>query len=286
MADPLVCAIMLTRDRPAMAARAVAAFRAQTYANKRLFIYDNGEEGLSRAEADNFRDDQTYWHAFWNAHRGHLSIGTLRNEANRFCERSPDKTIRYDAQIIVHWDDDDVSHPSRIAEQVALLQASGKECVGYRECLFCKEKLKFSTEGGQLRNETVNVGEAWLYHNADPRRALGASLCYWRRVWEKRPFPDLPKTRNGTAEDTEWLKGVDSLGITALAEPVNYFDNCEMVGSTPWCGLAKTTEPRLICSIHAKNSTDYDPAGLVRNGSPNWKRVPEWDDYARKVCAL
>ena len=40
--EPLVCAILLTRDRPAMAARAVAAFRAQTYARKRLVMWDSG----------------------------------------------------------------------------------------------------------------------------------------------------------------------------------------------------------------------------------------------------
>ena len=43
-------------------------------------------------------------------------------------------------EILIHWDDDDYSHPNRIAEQVALLQSSGADAtVGFREMLFWRE---------------------------------------------------------------------------------------------------------------------------------------------------
>ena len=44
---------MLTRDRPEMAKRAVASFRAQTYGNKLLLIYDTSTVEIS----DNFPED-------------------------------------------------------------------------------------------------------------------------------------------------------------------------------------------------------------------------------------
>ncbi len=100
MNAPTVCAVMLANGRPEMVKRAVACWHNQNYAGeKRILIYNNN---------------------------GDKPICTLRNLAN----------AQTDADIIIHWDSDDWSHPNRIAEQVALLQASGAECVGYGQMLF------------------------------------------------------------------------------------------------------------------------------------------------------
>ncbi len=40
MPEPLVCCVMLTRDRPEMVKRAVDSFRSQTYKRKKLLIYN------------------------------------------------------------------------------------------------------------------------------------------------------------------------------------------------------------------------------------------------------
>lgn len=224
MSEPLVCAVMLTRDRPEMAARAVRCFRAQTYTHKRLLIWDSSPE----PECFHEEDDAEIFEVPANPQQ--MTIGALRNAALSFWTEFP---------VIIHWDDDDISYPNRIAEQVALLQSSGKSCVGYNEMLFW---------------HTVRR-EAWLYHNADPRFCVGTSLCYWRKVWERRPFPELAGT--GRGEDTEWLHGVDSLGVSFPGEP------------------------RMIATIHPGNAKFYDPS--LKDGSHNWSRVPAWDDYARSV---
>lgn len=44
MNEPLVCAVMLTRDRPKLAKGAVECFRAQTYPAKELLIWDTSHE--------------------------------------------------------------------------------------------------------------------------------------------------------------------------------------------------------------------------------------------------
>jgi hypothetical protein len=110
------------------------------------------------------------------------------------------------------------------------------------------------------------LGEAWLFHNhPSPAYCIGSSLAYWRKTWEARPFPDLPKGKGSTGEDTEWLKGVDSLGVDSVRAYQGFGG------------------PRMICSIHGGNtSTQYETIGESRS----WKRVPEWDEHCRKVMAL
>ena len=239
---------MLTRDRPEMAARAVRSFRAQTYANKKLLIWDNGE--LNDDFGDMNADSWTVHHVPAEAYR-EISIGALRNEAIEFWN---------DYQIIVTWDDDDVSHPNRIAEQVALLQSRQLECVGYSSMLFWREQAQ----------------QAWLFHNPEPRYCLGTSMCYWRSAWERRPFPDLKSdegpARTGRGEDTYWLQNpktgdwmVKSKGVTALGGPT-----------------AEILAPRMIASIHRGNAVHY---AYIERQSSAWKRVPEWDEYCKERMA-
>ena len=218
MTEPLVACIMLTRDRPAMARRAVEAFRAQTYPNKRLTIVNTGcfVETLERFDLNDGGIGHTH---FPTGRLSALSIGELRNSAN-------DAAIGgARAEVLVHWDDDDWSHPNRIAEQVALLQSSGAEVVGYNELLFWREGVIQTgllptgrlpaTHEPAMRNFQ---GEAWLYSKQNNLPgALGTSLCYWRRTWERKPFPDLPKRPKGSGEDYEWLKGLNVVSVSALA---------------------------------------------------------------------
>ncbi len=45
--SPTVACVMLVNGRPDMVKRAVASFRAQTYENSKLLIWDTGERGPS-----------------------------------------------------------------------------------------------------------------------------------------------------------------------------------------------------------------------------------------------
>ena len=233
---------MLTRDRPQMAARAVRSFRAQTYENKRLLIYDTSREQISFG-CDR-HGGETHFRYFYNAHRG---IGALRNEANGHSDDGP-----YDPEILIHWDDDDWSRHSRIADQVALLQWSGADAVGYREMLFWRDEIK----------------QAWLFTGATPNYALGTSLCYWRKTWQRRPF--LNETQ-GVEE--KWCADLKVVSVSAMS----YHGKPKHI----------PVEPRMIASIHGGNtSTGYDLERHVAMGSQQWRRVPEWDEYARERMAL
>jgi hypothetical protein len=258
-----VCAVCLTADRPEMLKRAVSSFNSQTYVEKMLFVLDTS--GSTE------------------------SIGELRNRANNQAVGStqdkPDGVIFNDPDIIIHWDDDDWSHPNRIAEQVALLQASDAEAVGYNEMLFWRKLPSVAdtlSEASYRSTAGPIKGEAWLYRNSSPHYAVGTSLCYWRETWKKKPFQALPrKLPSGEmsgSEDREWIRGMKTEGASSLWE-------CGFVKYDPR-KPAPVKAPRMIASIHGGNSMPYNLEDLVARGATEWTRVPEWDDYCRKVMYL
>lgn len=275
--EPTVCAVMLTANRPELAKRAVECFRRQTYQNKRLLIWDSSANPPDVDYAG--MPEYEYYLIDWNQ----LVIGQLRNKANTYAG-SGEGFIKSD--IFIHWDDDDWSHPNRIAEQVALLQSSGADCVGYREMLFWREpRRRVDTEacnnlscqlvGRHIASGCFVPGEAWLYSNPDPSYALGTSLCYWRRTWEARPFQ---ATNQG--EDERFIRGLKCVGISSLPGHET-FRGMYKYGTVPSDG-----KPRMIARIHGANtSTGYSPELMNREANKAggmWNRAP-WNKYCGEV---
>lgn len=256
MTGPTVCCVMLTRDRPEMARRAIECFRKQTYKKKRLLVADNSTDPhLLDGVFQGFPIGEG-----WSCNvEG--SIGEMRNQANQVAKA---------ADIIAHWDDDDYGHPNRIAEQVALLQSSGADCVGYREMLFWREPRRETGKAVMTRDDVVISegpvsgwfpGEAWLYAHHSSNYALGTSLMYWRRVWDAKKFnPNLK-----TGEDKDFIQGLNCVGVCSTSESVKGFTAME------------NFEPRMIASIHGANTASYDLEKMQAQGSREWKRVPTWD---------
>lgn len=151
---PLVTCICLTKDRPQFLKRAIDSYRSQTYQNKAFMLLD----------------------AALPDYRGR-TIGGLRNYL----------VDRSEPGLIAHFDDDDWSSPTRLAEQVAFLEETGAEVVGYRDMPFHDE-----------RSDCV-----LFYDSRQPTGyAVGTSLLYRREVWERVPFPDQME------EDTAWQRSV------------------------------------------------------------------------------
>lgn len=246
---PLVACVMLVNGRPEMVRRAVESFRAQMYERKRLYVYDTGALPCTDSLPDGFPDFNIMYHRGLNRCE---SIGKLRNAANWWGAR-PTAMDSPDAEVIAHWDSDDLSHPQRLAEQVALLQSSGAEAVGYNEALFWHESAL--NDQHPMWDRTDRPGEAWIYSKMTRWDVVGASLCYWRQTWEQVPFQD---TNQG--EDVAFWKRVDSMGVSGIGD-----------------GL-----PRIICAIHSDSTTKGTP---VPN-SPQWRRAPEYDEYCRDKMRL
>jgi hypothetical protein len=259
MTQPTVCAVMLVNGRPEMVKRAVASFRAQTYDPTRRFllVFDSGKVPVKPSGCDSENEERVDAHAL-----GNVTIGRLRNEANETANHF---------DIIVHWDSDDVSHPRRIEEQVALLQASGKACVGYRDALFWDTRA--NEVASDIGTQCSTPGVSWLYSNPDPRYCLGASMCYWREAWEAMPFQD------NTYGDEFWRRANQDkcLGVSAIDSlRLEVFQSADVIKNDG--------DPRLVCGIHGANSSTAYSAENMRNEM--WRRAPEWDGYAGKVMAL
>lgn len=229
MSEPLVCAVMLACGRQSMCARAADSFDKQTYQNRKFLVYGND---------------------------GSQSIGALRNAANALV----------DADIILHWDSDDYSHPRRIEEQVALLQSSGAPAVGYRDMLFwdtrCQPPIDSATAADLHEKYWKHQGEAWVYTNQQPRIPLGTSLCYWRKTWEGLPF------RESGCEYHEWCLKVKPVLVSCYGEE----------STIP-------TEPgwRMIAQIHGGNSSSAYK-DIAKHSE--WRRAPEWTQYAERTMRL
>jgi len=261
--EPRVLCVMLTRDREALAAKAFQCFMAQTYRNRRLFVLNTGEKDWL---AQGMYGDVGVYGEHMPQPPG-KSIGSLRNSANDYGNQRC-----LDADIIAHWDDDDWSHPNRLTEQVALLQASGADAVGYNEMLFWRApRLTFEERGS-----TSRPGEAWLYSNPRPNYALGTSLCYWRKTWERSPFTDGPKPE-GISEYHHWFAVNNRIrveAITSMGHP-----KCQ-ARTGEYCS---DPSPRMVARIHGLNTGSYDIEEQIKSGSREWERVPSWDARVAEI---
>lgn len=272
MPNPSVVAILLTADRSEFTRQAVQSFRAQTYENKRLLIYDSSVAEIEWPEDYYEADDICLVENNPIDHHGNRkTIGYLRNRAVAFWTEFP---------IIVHWDSDDYSHPNRIAEQVALLQSSGADCVGYNEMLFAREMVKRELKEETAFNDIQEYGpatkfqQAWLYSNPNPHYALGTSLAYKREVWERKPFE---ATSHG--EDEKFIRGLKVVSVPSCPP---YYGASGMDGTS-----VTMRQPRMIARIHSSNtSTAYSPRKMeaeARKKDGMWKRVPSWDAYCAET---
>lgn len=130
--------------------------------------------------------------------RQKLTVGLKRNFC---CEQAR-------GEVIVHWDDDDWSHPKRIAEQIEILNA-GAQVTGYFAMPF---------DAGD---------KSWLYQSHE-QYALGTSLAYRKSWWQKNRFPP-----DQIGEDTAFVR--KSLHVLVSRDGRN-----RMVASTH----AANTSPR------------------------------------------
>lgn len=229
-----VACICPTADRSCFLERAVKCFQAQTYPHKKLVIIDSGSlpiEDPASAEIIYARTDS----------RSHsLTLGELRNLAIGFAD---------DADLIAHFDDDDFSHANRLAEQVALIESTGADIVGYRDMLFYDSSVRKTLEAFGMKS--VLNGELWLYSSGrtNAHMGCGTSYMYRRSVWEKRPFPAVT-----VREDETFLYRIPvekRAFVSSLEGPQGQYD-----------------EPRMIAEIHGSNT--------MRNrdmSSHNWVKI-------------
>jgi len=160
--DPLVSCLMVTRERLALALRAIRCFQAQTYPRKELVIVDDDPDHTLRDAVQALGDPRIVHLCETSLNR---PLGALRNQA----------VERARGEFVCQWDDDDLSHPERLAMQMAAIQVTRADA-----CTLVRQQLLFPD-----------------------RQRFAISV---RRIWEsslvcaKNKLPRYPELRRG--EDT------------------------------------------------------------------------------------
>ncbi|RMH60681.1 MAG: glycosyltransferase family 2 protein [Bacteroidetes bacterium] len=113
---PKISCLLVTADRPMLCRRAILAYRQQTYPHKELVVLDNGQEPMEYLLQDLPHEDVRYLRVEKTPGQ---YIGALRNQALEAATGD---------LIVPQWDDDDWSHPERLARQAAVLQEGYDAC--------------------------------------------------------------------------------------------------------------------------------------------------------------
>lgn len=120
---PLVSCMMVTGQRPALAALAIECFRRQSHPKRELIIIDDsGSDALATAvgRGEGGKDSTIRWVRLPPEGK---TLGALRNRALAECR----------GEYICQWDDDDLSAPDRLERQLGALVATGADaCVPAR----------------------------------------------------------------------------------------------------------------------------------------------------------
>jgi hypothetical protein len=92
-------------------------------------------------------------------------------------------------EILAHWDDDDWSAPSRLADQVGALTATDADVCGL----------------SAMRYVDLRTGQGWLWRTDrhDPW-LFGSSLCYRIGAWAQSPFAAVD-----SGEDAAFVAAID-----------------------------------------------------------------------------
>lgn len=111
-APPLISCLMVTYDRLALAKRAIRSFAAQSWANRELVIVTAGaprfRDAIAACLADLGLDEARLIHL----DEDDPPLGRLRNLSLESAR----------GELLCQWDDDDFSHPDRLAIQAAHLE--------------------------------------------------------------------------------------------------------------------------------------------------------------------
>lgn len=172
-----VAAMLITRGRQRWAEQALACFQSQTYEPKALLILDDADD-------PSFPTPPDYHNVAHGLMEKRLTIPDKRNLAAEMAK----------SDYICHFDSDDHSEPTRISDQVRLLEESGRSVCGFHSLLFYEEQS----------------GRAYKYVG-DHQYSLGTSLMYLKSWHKDHPFrPGHPDPNVG--EDNAFVKEAREAG--------------------------------------------------------------------------
>jgi len=141
---PSVTCLCTTGGRFGLICEAIHQFLSQDYLNKKLLIFNNGDQDLYLDSALLKKGVSLV-----NAGSAFSTWGEVLNTAIKLV----------DTEYVAHWDDDDIYLPHHLSKNISLLEDSGNYCSGAKACRFAQYV------DGELKVEILsNVLEAtWVF---------------------------------------------------------------------------------------------------------------------------
>ena len=108
--NELVTCVMVTRDRPQLARRAIQCFLSQSYTPRELLIVNDGDISYCDVIPDELPVDVTITELHIETEENN-TLGELRNLA----------LDQAHGEFVAQWDDDEWYHPERLAIQISAI---------------------------------------------------------------------------------------------------------------------------------------------------------------------
>ena len=175
---PLVSALLITKERPQLAMRAVQCFLAQTYPKKELVIIDEGDHRFQREVSTLANPTIRY---FRNEHK--TNLGSLRNRAVRLAR----------GEYVCQWDDDDLYHPQKISYQLAACRHYAADA-----CFLLREMLQsgaatLGVSNPRLWEGSILARKTKMFHYLPMKRAEDYWVVHWLAKRRRVVALDLPE---------------------------------------------------------------------------------------------
>ena len=163
---PLISCMMVTRERFLLARQAIQCFMHQTYPNKELVIVDDEKDSQLKAWVLALNDAKIKYVHLPDEKK---SLGFLRNLAVQTAT----------GDYVAQWDDDDISHPQRLAWQMtAMFTADTQVSFLHRQMLWFPEKMFLGISHHFLAENTILCKKDLLPSYPELRKGEDTPVCH------------------------------------------------------------------------------------------------------------
>ena len=163
---PLVSCLMVTRERFALAQRAIECFRKQTYPNKELVIVNDDSCSDLEQWVFSLRDTQIQYIGLADEDK---SLGELRGFSLQSAR----------GEYVAQWDDDDISHPDRLMSQMsAILALQVDVAFLHRQILWRPEHRQLGISAYGLLENTMVAKREKVDGYQDLKKGEDTPLCH------------------------------------------------------------------------------------------------------------
>lgn len=261
---PQISCLMVTRDRPSLAALAIDCFRRQSYPNRELIVVDDSNETALEQHIASLEDRSIRY-----VRRESMgeSLGELRNHAVELAKGA----------YVAQWDDDDLSHPRRLEIQMAAIRTlSTGAAFLLREFIWWPREQRLAISRSRVWESSMLCAKELLPPYPDQKQGEDTPVVALLMAEQRVALADVP------ALYVYVRHGVNTFGEA-------HFDRQWSLADTKYEGpaYAEMLEAMTACYPVNEYAALFEPAPRpARVLSPAMRPAPCADMASKKVLVL